>query len=405
MGNQSAIRYVVSKIAVTSTTSNATMSNQPEKHHTGHSIGLKHGARVLFLILSVLFFPEHSLGTYAVITIDVCWTCGDDFQATWNGKDYGVPLIAEKLEAHGFKGTFFVSPYCPPQLKDKMFSNLKFLISRGHDLQLHTHPAPIDPRRPFLNQYTKPEKREILATGIKTLREAGAPSPVAHRAGNLSIDEETLQLLPEFGIYIDSSIYDRWADCKVCIPKNYTNRFVKIDGPYQLPIFLIRTLPYVGEVGTTALQLRSTIWWQQKVALEQVADHKLPLVTLFLHFFDLFKFVENERPFEPLRPLGPDYDNINALDNILDMLETDTRFKVVTARELWDIHSRDPNSLDGPSFVPYPGLLPTYAKCWKLFSSVSILGKIFALTPLVFIGIIIFLALLWTTKARRRIRK
>ncbi len=385
--------------------SGASIPNQPQESHTRQPIGLKYGARVLCLMLSVLFLPENGFGTYAVITIDVCWTCGDDFQATWNGKDYGVPLIVNELEAHGFKGTFFVSPYCPPQLKDKMFSNLRFLISRGHDVELHTHTETIDPLRPKLNQYTKAEKREILATGIKTLREAGAPSPVAHRAGNLSIDEQTLQLLPEFGIYIDSSIYPRWADSLVSLPENDINRFVKIGGPYQLPIFLIRTFPCVGEIGTTALQLRSTIWWQQRVALEQVAEHKLPLVTVFLHYFDFFKSPKCCVPCEPLRPVGPDYDKIDALDNILDMLETDTRFKVVTVRELWDIHTRDPNSLNGPSFVPYPGLLPTYVKCWKLFFSESILGKIVAFAPLVPVGAVALLVAFGLIRARRRTRK
>lgn len=394
-----------SKTTPTIMITNASMSTRPVEHLSSQSIGLKYKARVLFLVLCVLLIPEHSLGTYAVITIDVCRTCGDDFQATWNGKDYGVPLIVDKLEAHGFKGTFFVSPECLPQQKDKMFSNLGFLISRGHDLELHPHLNNIDPIRTLMSQYTKNEKREILAKGVKTLLAAGATSPVAHRAGSLSIDEETLQLLPEFGIHMDSSIYSRWHDCAVSLPENLRNRFVKIGGPYQLPIFVIGAVPYVGEIGTTALQLASTIWWQQKVALEQVADHKLPLVTIFVHYFDLFKYEMPEKPFQSLKPVGPNHDNIDALDNILHMLETDTRFKVVTARELWDIHTTDPNALNGPSFVPYTGLLPTYAKCWKLFFSTSILGKIVALAPLVFIVAIVFLVLFWTTKTRRRIRK
>jgi peptidoglycan/xylan/chitin deacetylase (PgdA/CDA1 family) len=360
---------------------------------------------VLCLLLSVLFFPEKGLGTYAVITIDVCWACGDDFQATWEGKEYGVPLIVRKLEAHGFRGTFFVSPYCPPQLRDKMFSNLNFLISRGHDIELHTHTEVLDPLRPNLSQFTQSEKRQILTMGIKTLQEAGAPAPVAHRAGRLSIDEETLKLLPELGIFIDSSIYPRWPDSQVSLPDDFINRFVKIGGAYQLPIFLIRTLPFVGEIGTTAFQLGSTIWLQQKAALEQVAERKLPLVTIFLHFFDFFDNPKIDKPFEPLRPSGPNYENIDAFDNILTMLENDTRFKVVTVRELWDIHAKDPNSLDGPSFVPYPGLLPTYLKCWKFFFSNSPLCKIVVVTPLVLSGFIALLAVLLATKVRRRMRK
>ncbi len=97
-----------SKMHPITMTSTARESTRSVEHCIGQSIGFKYKSRVLFLLLCILFLPEHSSGTYAVITVDVCWTCGDDFQATWNGKDYGVPLIVEKLEAHGFKGTFFV---------------------------------------------------------------------------------------------------------------------------------------------------------------------------------------------------------------------------------------------------------------------------------------------------------
>ena len=52
------------------------------------------GARVLTpiavticLLLAGLRLAEKASGTYVVITIDVCWICGEDFQGTWNGKD------------------------------------------------------------------------------------------------------------------------------------------------------------------------------------------------------------------------------------------------------------------------------------------------------------------------------
>jgi peptidoglycan/xylan/chitin deacetylase (PgdA/CDA1 family) len=313
--------------------------------------------------------------TYAVITTDVCWTCGDDFQATLDGKDYGVPLIVEMLNARGFKGTFFVSPYYPAQLKGKMLENLRYLVSSGHDLQLHTHVEPIDPLRPELTQYSASEKKEILGLGIDTLMRAGANPPIAHRAGNLAIDGEILRLLPELGICIDSSIYHRWNKSSLLVPKNLRNRFVRIGGVYQLPIFLIKIMPLIGQRGLTSFQLNSTIWSQHSVVLKKVADNKSPLVTILVHFFDLYKFARNEKPFEPLRPLSPNYEKINELKNILDMLKADTRFQVVTVRELWDIHYQNPNALDRPSYVPYTGLIPTFIKCCKLVASESIYAK------------------------------
>jgi peptidoglycan/xylan/chitin deacetylase (PgdA/CDA1 family) len=307
--------------------------------------------------------------TYAVITTDVCWACGDDFQGTLDGKDYGVPLIVEMLNSRDFKGTFFVSPYYPEQLKSKMFQNLRYLVSSGHDLQLHTHVEPIDPLRPELTQYSASEKREILTLGIDTLIQAGANPPIAHRSGNLAIDREILQLLPELGICIDSSIYHRWNSSSLLVPENLRNCFVRIDGPYQLPIFLIKIMPLIGPRGLTSFQLNSTIRSQHSATLKKVADNGSPLVTILVHFFDLYKFARNEKPFDPLRPLSPNFEKINELTNILDMLKSDSRFQVVTVRELWAIHNQNPNALDGLSYVPFTGLMPTVIKCCKMVAS------------------------------------
>ncbi len=128
------------------------------------------GAVAVLAVLVCLCVPEKSAGTYLVFTIDVYWTCGSDFQGTWEGKDYGVPLLAEKLEQYGLKGTFFVSPLCPHDLTDTMFSNLRFLVSRGHDVELHPHPDSIDFSRLLMTMYAIEERRKILQTAIDNIK-------------------------------------------------------------------------------------------------------------------------------------------------------------------------------------------------------------------------------------------
>jgi peptidoglycan/xylan/chitin deacetylase (PgdA/CDA1 family) len=356
-------------------------------------------ALIGFLMAGVCMTQTAS-ATYAVITVDVCWTCGTDFWGTWKGKDYGVPLIAEMLEQRGFKGSFFVSPYCPDSMTDAMISNLKFIVSRGHDIQLHTHPDVFDPSRPLLNMYSIEERREIFAVGIRNILEAGAPPPLAHRAGAWSIDETTLHLLPEFGIQMDSSIRPRSSNSKVPLDEKMANRFVKIGGVYQLPVFYIRILPYAGWTGTTSLQLDSTIWWQQRIALEKAAEGKAPLVIIVLHFSSLYRFISPAKSFDPLVATGPDEEKIDEFDNMLRMLQTDGRFKVVTASQLWEIHQKDPTALQGPSFIPYVGVVPTYVKCWKYFFREGINNKIVVLASLTMIGLIVLIGIVWI-RARR----
>jgi peptidoglycan/xylan/chitin deacetylase (PgdA/CDA1 family) len=365
---------------------------------------LKPGLVVACLLSILLLSSAASQATYVVFTIDVCWTCGTDFQGTCGGVEYGVPLIAKKLEQQGFKGTFFVSPYCPRRLEKEMFSNLRFLVSRGHDLQLHTHTETIDLSRPRLNMYSREEKRKILSVGIENIMKAGAPPPTAHRAGGFSMDDETLQLLPKLGIRIDSSAFPLWSECKLILPQSDINRFVRIGDVFELPVTLIKMVPLVGYMGMSPLSLDSATWEQQQSALNQAADHGLPVVTIFFHYHTLFTCTWSGVPYEPLQATGPNESNVAAFENILKMLASDDRFKVVTMRELWELCRKNPNALDGPSFIPYTGLYLTYMKSWRHFSGHhSIKNKIVALAPILLI-LVAGIACMYWFKSRRRSR-
>jgi peptidoglycan/xylan/chitin deacetylase (PgdA/CDA1 family) len=370
-------------------------------HISGESLRVhKIGAIALLIVLVCTCATEESWGTYLVFTIDTCWTCGSDFQGSWKGKDYGVPLLAQKLEQYGLKGTFFVSALCPPNLRDAMFANLRFLVSRGHDLELHPHPDSIDYSRPLLTMYSIEDRKKILQTAIDNIKLAGAPSPIAHRAGAWAIDWETLKLLPDFGIMMDSSIFPEDPRCQVPLPKNLANRFVKIGGVYQLPITLIRRVPFIGYAGTTALDIDRTIWEEQESALKQIADQHVPVVTFFLHFSSLYHYIPSPIPYQPHTVTGPNEENIKKLDDFLKLVTTDTRFKVVTARELWQIFQKSPQELEGPSFVPYTGMWLTYLKAWKYFLGHSILNKIVALAPIAFV-IGLLTAIIYLLRVRR----
>jgi len=345
---------------------------------------------VVAIITAVLCLcsPLSTHATYLVFTIDVCWTCGDDFQGTWEGRDYGVPLIVEKLDQYGVKGTFFVSSLCPPHLADQMFHNLGFIVSRGHDLQLHPHPDALDVSRPMPTMYSADERKKFLKLAFENIVKAGAPPPIAHRAAAWAIDRETLELLPEFGIRMDSSIFPMAPMSLVPLPEDLINRFVKIGGVYQLPITLITRIPFFGYSGMTDLDIDRTIWEEQEEALKQIADHGLPVATVFLHFYNFFHYTRSPVPYEPLKVTGPRPENIRKLENVLKLVTTDKRFKVVTARELWNIFQQRPQETQGPSFVPYTGIWLTYAKAWKDFFGHGIKNKIVVMLPIVLIIVI-----------------
>jgi peptidoglycan/xylan/chitin deacetylase (PgdA/CDA1 family) len=359
---------------------------------------------VLCAAAILLAFAGPGSATYVVFTTDVCWSCGSDFEGVCQqGETQGVPLIARKLEEYGLKGTFFVSPYHPPgdAYEKQMLENLRFLVSRGQDIQLHTHPETFDFSRPYMNMYSRDEKKRIIATGIDNLVKAGVPRPVAHRSGGFSVDRETLDLLPEFGIDVDSSIFPLWPASKVPLPDADLNRFVRIGPVFELPVTLIRMVPWVGYRGMTPLSLDTTTAKQQETALLQAAERGLPVVTILLHYHSLYTCKSSEVPFEPLEVISRNEGNYEAFDRILKMVSKGGQFQVVTVSQLREIAKRDPQALEGDAFVPYLGLWLTYQKAWKHFGGQhSVANKMVALSPLV--PLMLGGAVVWAVRGNRR---
>ncbi len=342
-------------------------------------------AATFWLVLAFVCMPEEARSTYLVFTMEVCQTCQADFEATWDGKDYGPRFLAEKLEQYGLKGTFFVNSLCPPSLVNRGLSNISLLVARGHDIELHPHPDVVDPSRPLLTMYSTEERKKILETAIDNIRRAGAPPPIAYRAADYAIDRKTLSLLPEFGISMDSSIFPGDSRGDIQFSENLVNRFVPIGRVYELPIMMIRRAPFIGYEGVAALDIDKTIWEEQESALKQIAEHGLPVATYFINFTSFYHHIRVTIPYEPHKVTAPNKENISKLDNVLKLVASDNRFKVVTAKELWRLHQERPQELEGPSFVPYTGLWFTYVKSWKHFVGHSIENKIVAMAPIALI--------------------
>jgi hypothetical protein len=252
--------------------------------------------------------------------------------------------------------------------------------------------------------YSIEERRKILQTAIDNIKRAGAPSPIAHRAGDWAIDMETLSLLPEFGVLMDSSIFPIDSDCKVPLPENLVNRFVKIGSLYQLPITLIRRVPFIGYAGMTALDLDRTIWEEQEEALKQIADHGLPVATFYLHFSSLYRYVPSPVPYQPHKVTGPREENITKFDNVLKLVTSDKRLNVVTARELWQIFQERPKEFEGATFIPYTGIKLMYLKAWKDFFGHGIKNKIVAIAPIAFV-VALLTVVAYLSSARRAKRR
>src|SRR6476620_2856370 len=115
---------------------------------------------------------------------------------------YGITLIMDALEEHGFKGTFFVEVFCAylagASERQRAFGCIP---GRGHDVQLHLHPVQRfyydfvrgAPRREedFMFRFPAEEQRELIAEGAHLFQQLSGTKPRAYRAGCYAASEVT----------------------------------------------------------------------------------------------------------------------------------------------------------------------------------------------------------------------
>lgn len=128
----------------------------------------------------------------------------------------GVGLTGQlaTLRRHGLKATFFVDPL--PALvhgSEWVERMVTPVLAAGQEVQLHLHPnwhgASVTDRarhgRFELIDHDAPCQRALLEKAIDLLVAAGAPRPVAFRAGSYAASDATLSALAALGIGYDSS--------------------------------------------------------------------------------------------------------------------------------------------------------------------------------------------------------
>lgn len=198
------------------------------------------------------------------------------------------------LEAHGLKGVFFVDPmpallWGTAAIEDVVGP----IVARGHDVQLHCHtewlahvPGNGIAARTGRNlkDFAFDDQCRILGYARDTLVAAGAPPPVAFRAGNYGANDDTLRALATLGIGYDSSHSPALtgADCGITLGSGDRRPCVR-ENVLEVPVDCIETFGGRLRHGqVTALSLRELV-----AELRHARDARVPEVILVSHSFEL----------------------------------------------------------------------------------------------------------------------
>lgn len=135
--------------------------------------------------------------------------------------DFGIYFQMDMLERHGLKGVFFVDPM--PALvhgRGVIEAIVGPIVQRGHEVQLHLHTewlafARFNPAGRLtgrnIGDFPLAAQKKLIVFARDTLVAAGAPRPVAFRAGNFGANDDTLRALANLGFAFDSSFNGAWA--------------------------------------------------------------------------------------------------------------------------------------------------------------------------------------------------
>jgi len=217
----------------------------------------------------------------------------DIYDRSFEPAGVGVGYQLARLHDHGLKATFFVDPM--PALfygLDPIKRVVAAILEAGQEVQLHLHPnwtaASAADRQAYarfnLTQYDRDEQQALIAGARDLLIAAGAPFPIAFRAGNYAANADTLDALAALGFDYDSSHNGSMQPALSMVdlaPEQIAP--VAHRGLIEVPVSLIEERP--GKLRT--FQICALSVDEMAAALDHATEAGHALVTIVSHGFEL----------------------------------------------------------------------------------------------------------------------
>ncbi|MEG3178009.1 polysaccharide deacetylase family protein [Sphingomonas sp. RB3P16] len=206
----------------------------------------------------------------------------------------GVSYQLDVLARHGLKACFFVDPM--PALTfglAPMRHVVETILAAGQEVQLHLHPnwtgavagdGGAQASRFELVEYSLDEQRDLIVGATELLVAAGAPHPIAFRAGSYSANDDTLRALGELGFRYDTSHNGSehpWPSA-IDLPARQIAP-IEREGVIEIPVTVIEERP--GALRN--FQICALSVGEMRAALDHALIAEHAAVTIVSHGFEL----------------------------------------------------------------------------------------------------------------------
>jgi peptidoglycan/xylan/chitin deacetylase (PgdA/CDA1 family) len=275
----------------------------------------------------------------------------DTLDITLDGHPAGVSGIMDVCETCGARATFFVDVYESVRFPS-VRAVVETIISRGHDVQLHTHPAwMFDRRRVHMRQYSLGEQEEILGRGIELFAKWTGGMPVAHRAGAFGANSDTMRALKTSGIPVDSSVHPDRPNCHLSTP---VNQISEHNGIVEVPVigfdsqvhYRAAALTFYRRRRFRPLNLDGCSNAELQWFLTATEGSGIPILHLTLHSYSFIKW---DSDFRSPRWNPMDYEKMGAF---LGASVSQFGVQWITLGEFWRMYSEDKSRFDSGATVP-----------------------------------------------------
>ncbi|MBO9621341.1 MAG: polysaccharide deacetylase [Sphingomonas sp.] len=240
--------------------------------------------RVFLTVDTELMWRHHAAG------LDAAEIAQRSFEPAGVGVGWQLAMLAR----HGLKACFFVDPM--PALVyglDPIKRVVGAILEAGQEVQLHLHANWTGAKAADggaahaafeLIDYALAEQVELIGGAADMLVAAGAPEPIAFRAGSYSASDDTLAALAELGFVYDSSHNGSehpWPSAIGLDPRQIAP--VAHRGVIEVPVTLIEDRPgHLRHFQICALSAA-----EMRAALDHAARRGHSAVTIVSHGFEL----------------------------------------------------------------------------------------------------------------------
>lgn len=286
--------------------------------------------------------------------------------------NHGIGRMMDLLESRQFRATFFLNVYEAAKYGEEVIADIARTIhSRGHDLELHTHPRPM--YSPYgMSQAPFEEQVEILEKGIALVQRWVGKRVVAHRAGAFLANGDTLRALAAVGLAADCSLAGGSHDMVPLVNElGASNSVQRIGAVWEIPVTYYDQVRIGSRRSRRILDIEASSLAEIKKVTRTAVDQGLPTVCILMHSFS---FAREGRPDDRI---------VRRFSELLEWLREQNDMEIGTVEETCRRLDSDGVLEVSAATVPYTGFWLTWIRAlrswtdgWKNFA-VAVVGIVF----------------------------